>query len=301
MDQLIAGIPASVESWTFQAVRTLVLDHAFETSLFDFKEVLTPQDIKARESLRATACAMANSEGGYIIFGVLDQARAEGLARIVGLRNEGKDMRKEVSDQFQHIYPYLAFDATPRLIPVEHDPKKGVYVVQIPKSLRRPHMVERTGVFFRRGEGSNTPMGWSEVREQMISTEERMRRVRLFRLHLATFRQIGRSLNRDHTKMGVFDSSDRFDTAAFSTLLADVCPMLPEDGSLLQRLLDISIEANRINVTFDRAITLNRKDGITGMGIQNRATNIERYCDECEVALAAALGPLLDAHYVMQP
>lgn len=73
---------------------------------FDFKDALVGTgDQKAKEklneSIAKTACALANTGGGYLIFGVKDRKHSSRLTprqRCLGISNRG-DLRKELGDR----------------------------------------------------------------------------------------------------------------------------------------------------------------------------------------------------------
>lgn len=67
-------IPENLDAWTFETIVGVVVHHEFEPGRFEFKEVLHPtvgsSEPKAKhlESIRRTACSMANYDfGGYIL------------------------------------------------------------------------------------------------------------------------------------------------------------------------------------------------------------------------------------------
>jgi hypothetical protein len=242
--------------WTYETVERVVRTYQLEPGPFDFKTVLTPArgEPKARAdalaSLRRTVCGMANTEGGIILFGVRD--RQEGGARpeerIVGIPTGG-DLAKECADKLQAVEPNVRFIPAPAAIPLPSDASRGVFLIHIPRSARRPHMVE--GTFYRRSSGGTAePMTVDAVRDQMLFTEERLRRMTLFRLELRLFQ---RQLHL--IKMHSLDPDSiviRFDMSAFKTLLADICPLLPGDEAFLEQLLRIPEYATIINRVVER-------------------------------------------------
>jgi Putative DNA-binding domain len=72
-------LPEDLTAWTFEAGLEVVRGHEFEPGRFDFKEVLTPKKGSNESrgahaaSVRRTACSMANTLGGYILFGIRDR------------------------------------------------------------------------------------------------------------------------------------------------------------------------------------------------------------------------------------
>ncbi len=66
-----------LDTWTYETVVEIVRKYDFEPGLFDFKGVLngTGADQESlNRSIRKTACSMANSGGGFILFGVKDRS-----------------------------------------------------------------------------------------------------------------------------------------------------------------------------------------------------------------------------------
>ncbi|MGI8485342.1 MAG: AlbA family DNA-binding domain-containing protein [Thermomicrobiales bacterium] len=271
----------------------VVEHHRFEPGQFDFKEVLNATgkgSQEARDSLRRTICSMANTDGGYVLFGVRDLRALDATvnARIVGIPLGG-DLRKEFGDKVGAIRPDVYFDA--RAIPQPEDPGRAIFVVAVPRSPRRPHMVEPQGIFYRRGEGGMAvAMMRHEVHEQMMFTEERLRRAALFRIQMALFKQMAEHMLRYGNN--VVASPDRFDTAAFGGLLADVISLIPANYHFVERLLDIRIAASRVNVLLDAHLQGHSKSGGTPQDVQGNLLNIVNRCRECEEELRVTLGPL---------
>src|SRR5262249_52883285 len=156
----LMDISKDLHSWTLDVVREIVATHEFEPGQFDFKSALVSSgsDRGDRDalvtSIQRTACSMANSDGGFIMFGIKDRAEAVTRLedRIMGIPL-GEDLRRQFGDKVQGIRRDLYFDAIPRALALPTDTSRGVFVVYIPASPLRPHMVVKEGVFYRRGEG----------------------------------------------------------------------------------------------------------------------------------------------------
>lgn len=166
-------LPTDLDAWTFDTVRELVRTREFEPAEFDYKEVLnaTGGNREAvNESIRRTVCAMANAGGGYILFGVQDRQieTADHAERIVGIP-VGQDLAREFGQKInKRLQPDVHFDTVPRALLLPDDAQRGVFVVRIPESHRRPHMVYPPGIFYRRGAGGDAvEMDFYQVRDQM--------------------------------------------------------------------------------------------------------------------------------------
>ena len=170
-------LPSRLEDWAYETVEYLVKKYDFEPGTFDYKDVLNPTGSDRNSyisSIRRTACSLANTGGGLILFGVKDR-RVPVVTledRIPGIPIVG-DLLKEFGDKIVAVQPEIYFEAVPQVLPLRIEPSKGIFVVKIPQSQRRPHMALPEGVYYRRGEnGTAVPMTHYEVREQMMNTED---------------------------------------------------------------------------------------------------------------------------------
>ena len=108
--------------------------------------------------------------GGFLLFGVRDQNQrvAKPEDRIVGI-TLGGDLLRDFGHKTADLQPPVSFEATPRPILLPDDEKKGIFVVRIPESQRRPHMLRSTGAFYRRGDGGTAEtMDFYQIRDLML-------------------------------------------------------------------------------------------------------------------------------------
>ncbi len=243
-------LPSRLEDWTYETVEYLVKKYDFEPGTFDYKDVLNPTGSDRNSyisSIRRTACSLANTGGGLILFGVKDR-RVPFVTledRIPGIPIVG-DLLKEFGDKIVAVQPEIYFEAVPQVLPLRTDLSRGVFVVYIPQSQRRPHMDLSNGVYYRRGEGgSAVAMSHYEVREQMMNTEDRKQKVNLLRLELAQYMEIALDVRSEMNS-----TNYRFDVSAFKVLLAEVCGLI--SSSLLRTLLNVPKKANVINKRLER-------------------------------------------------
>jgi hypothetical protein len=284
-------LPKKVDEWTLDTVVAIVRKYEFEPGTFDYKEVLNATNPRYRKehnaSISRTACAMANADGGFILFGVRDRNLTVSSPedRIVGIPLED-DLRKVFSDKLSTVQRPIYFEASQKPLVLSADSTRGIFVVYIPQSLLRPHMDESTGNFYRRGEGGKADiMKFYEVREQMMYTEERLRKVTLFRLKLARYLKMAHEM--EITTSPVTEIYYRFDTGAFDILLADICGLLPPSTDLLEQLLEIPIMANVVNEFLART-TLSYFPN----NISSNFTDIMNKGNDCENELNQLFGSL---------
>ena len=147
-------------------------------------------------------------------------------------------------------------------------------------------------IYYRRGEhGVAVPMNHWEVREQMINTEDRMKKVTLLRLELAQYKEIANLIQYGDPQKPTASLADRpyrFDTSAFKVLLADVCSLLPP--KLLSDLLKIDLMANTTNNRLERVTQGHRTGDL--QYISQELPDLHNLCNKCEEALQNLFGPL---------
>jgi hypothetical protein len=144
------------------------------------------------------------------------------------------------------------------------------------------------GIYYRRGEhGAAEPMTHNEVRDQMMYTEDRIKKVTLLRLELMQYIEIANIAQAQMTW-----TLDRFDVSAFKVLLAEVCSLIPQN--LLRKALDIPRQATKINKRLDDIYRQNLANvgGDIVSEIHREFRVFIDLCAECEKALENEFGSL---------
>jgi len=244
---------------------------------------------------------MANADGGFILFGVRDRDQAVNSSddRIVGIPLKG-DLRKIFSEKISPLQRPIYFNASPKAIVLPTDSQRGIFIVLVPQSQLRPHIDLSSGCFYRRGEGGKADkMNFYEIHEQMMYTEERLRKVTLFRLEIAQYRELISSLLQ--LEDNITNALLRFDTGAFKVMLADICGFIPPSTTLLSELLGIPVYANLINEFLERATYQGLRLHVPGQPnpnvaykeaiVENLAT-LDQKCQKCEQELEKLFGHL---------
>lgn len=159
-------IPKSVNEWTLYNVEELVDASYFETDSFEFKSLITnPEDHKYKTKLCKTACAFANSNGGFIIFGVADRASKKlGRSRITGVAKTD-DLSRLFGDQISSCEPTIFYEPQNPPIPLLTEKDRVNFIVNIPKSNQTPHGFKDKELFsfYRRTNKGNEPMSFAEL------------------------------------------------------------------------------------------------------------------------------------------
>lgn len=287
-------IPEDMEIWTFELVEQIVREREYEPGSFDYKAILNPprtgdgSDLNVR--LRKTVCSMANSDGGFILFGIKDRDQPVSAPeeRIIGI--PGGDHRKQFGEKLGQIKPDLHFETIPRPIPLPADSTRHIFVAYIPQSLRRPHMVMPEGAFYRRGDGGHAVvMDYYEVREQMTYTEGRLSKVRLFRLQLKEYSQIVMELLALHASLSV--TVARLDLSPYKALLADICGF----GGITEIMLADFLLLHRRGDALNRTLNSIYGQSLLWPKIQEinmQMREVQNLCQKCEDHLTTLFGSL---------
>ena len=136
-----------------------------------------------------------------------------------------------------------------------------------------------------------------EVRDQMLGTEERWRKLRWLRLELVSYQDAAADIRRGHAR--VWETYTRFDAQTFKLLLGDVVTLLPAQDGLLRRLLAVPAEAGAINQLLDEAHAYDMTGAMARGGReQSYMTTIHRklesfgeQCHAVERELERVVGP----------
>ncbi len=286
---------ADINRWDYSTIYTLVTQRDYEPDTYDFKEVLSgtgneKDKKKLNDSICKAICAMANTDGGYLLFGVKDPKQWPNLTeqeRMGGIPKSSEYV-KEFGDKISSIHRMVHCNYPNRLIDLPHNNERGIFIVHIPLSPLRPHMFN--GAFYKRTDtGSTEPMNWHEVRDQMLYTEGRLQQVRLLRLKIAQIKKLIEMKYASGVEWErVLARSSPFDTSSFEIVLADVCDLLPTD--LLENLVKLSRTANDFNVVMNPKSPFTHNDRNTAEAA--KANLLGQLCAKCEEQLAELFGSL---------
>lgn len=159
-----------------------------ENRRLDYKRSLPENNEKSVRSFLDDVCALANSAGGYLIYGI-DEERDEDGNKTgvpsevcgVGDVNEDEAIRDWQQRMTQAIEPRLIGHRVGFINGFE-DGKK-VMVVFVQKSLFAPHRTNYKGVkeFYLRHDRFNMPMEMTEIRHAFVEAKEVPQRIDEFR------------------------------------------------------------------------------------------------------------------------
>ncbi|MHB8620858.1 MAG: hypothetical protein ACYDAG_15010 [Chloroflexota bacterium] len=155
-------------------------------------------------------------------------------------------------------------------------------------------MLRPEGVFYRRSDaGSAVEMDIYEVRDQLLYTQERLRKLTLLRLKIAQFLQ-QQEMMREEMAGGQnqFDTVIRFDTGSFELLLADVYGLFHEER--LPELLRIPLLASMLNgyLNWGREDLRGGVGGFPGPDFKQRESEFHNLCNSSQQYLKEMFGNL---------
>jgi hypothetical protein len=177
-------IPDKLDAWTLEAIHEIAAAGVVENDRFDLKG-----DLQPAEHQRKVVAAFANSEGGFLVYGVTNDRRVEGVPNAELVRDFGSKLRDGLAPSVD-----FRFADRPHVLP------SGlfVYVAHIPRSARRPHAVyvNNAWTFLKRtAAGNNDPMSYEEIRGAILDAGRRETDLAWLRSEVTRVRDLAERLN----------------------------------------------------------------------------------------------------------
>lgn len=165
-------IPNSADEFDLELIEKLVSMGVFESDQFDFKLMLPDsRNDEAKRRLRETIAAFANSDGGYLIYGIEDTKDKTTVDRIVGI-DKSYDIPAKFGDYASFSEPSVDWHF--KNPPIEAHNGRLIHVIQIFSTWRKPHSVEFNKgnlIFPKRTNKGNERMSYHEVKSAFHETE----------------------------------------------------------------------------------------------------------------------------------
>jgi len=241
-------IPDTLDGWTLEKIHEIAAAGVTENDLFDFKADLQPP-----EHQRKTVAAFANSDGGFLVFGVTNDRRVEGVANTELARDFGSKLGEDLSPSVE-----FRFGVRPHVLPSG----RFLYVAHVPKSPRAPHAVYVNGAWTflkRTAAGSNEPMTYEEIRLAFQDTENRRTKLALLSSELSAIGFIAERVLREvpDTKepgnqidrvVSDWAWTTRYPTVVLDTILGDAFALVARKEDLWVTLTALRDNLRRSNV-----------------------------------------------------
>lgn len=127
-----------LSEWSKEWIKQILDQDLSEGYLYDFKTDISTKD----QSLTKVVTSFANTQGGFIIFGIKDGESATGWKRLHGVTDK-KEFAKKLSDTLSNskVVPTIFFE-DPKFLSVPYENRTyDVAVVKINSSEFKPHAV----------------------------------------------------------------------------------------------------------------------------------------------------------------
>ncbi len=173
-------IPSDVDKWSLGTITDLLNEGYDESLTLEYKSEFNDKT----EKIPKTACAFANTEGGFLIFVVDNNSEKNSLIveRIVGIE-DADDIHKKIVDRIKQIESQIPMgNIIFRKSNIKLDNKKVIVVLKIEKSKLSPHQYDY--VFYKRLPGNNERMNAEEVKAQILYSQKRLHHVVLLLMEL---------------------------------------------------------------------------------------------------------------------
>lgn len=239
-------IPSTISDWTLDLVVELLEQGFYETEWFDFKQAL-PSDESGKLRLTKACAAFANSNGGFLIFGITDDRFQPSLERMIGISNK-RDFPEHFGVFPQKISPSVKWDF--KNPPLQLASGNVVYVVYIPSSWQRPHAVVNANgqmLFPKRTNKGNELMDPYEVRQMFLGYYEKRLKLQLLRAELEKIIADAKALVIPNDKIETQISLSNFEMNIVETVLTDTYTILSEVPELISVLLTLRSTCRNVN------------------------------------------------------
>jgi len=288
-------LPQVLSDWSIDVVIELLATGSFETELFDFKEMLPhSRDESAKTRLRKTCCAFANSNGGFIVFGILDDKSKTPTERLKGLE-PNLDFPEHFGNYPRSCSPsvYWMFRNSP--LPLANG--KVLHVVHIPRSWKAPHAVgdpDGGWHFVKRTNKGNEGMNIEEIRSGFLGYYEKRLKLQLLRSELATLKENAQAACiSDEDAIEQSYSLVTFDTHVIESVISDTYTIIANETELLRALSGIRehtrIANNKIRMFFSVAMmSFTNKKGM----VRKHNEFLHPICDRIESLCEKAMEEL---------
>lgn len=248
-------IPETLEAWTLEAIEGLLAQGVFESDRFDFKEMLPhAKNADDKLRLRKSCAALANSGGGFLVFGVKDGKGLAVAERLVGIE-AAFDFPVQFGTFPAACEPSVRWDF--RNPPLALPSGRLLHVVHVPQGPSRPHGIleDERWHFTKRTNRGNEAMSYGEVQFAFRARREKLAKLHFLRAEIEHVREIAFNAKTQaaHAQLsGWWHPIPSFDLDAAMAQFPEVIDLLEANDQLvkcLQRLRDSVQAADTVRTT----------------------------------------------------
>ncbi|MHB1930930.1 MAG: ATP-binding protein [Acidimicrobiales bacterium] len=289
-------LPTTLGQWTVDEVVHIVTQGMYETESFDLKESLPrSSDQQGKERLQTTCAAFANSDGGFLIFGVKDDRSLAPIDRLAGVDSH-LDFPEHFGAHPARCTPSVGWDFLNPPIPLPSG--RVLHIIEVRASPSAPHATgspEESWRFPKRTNRGNESMPYSEVQLMFLGYYEKRIKLQLLRSELEQIKIDAASLDIVAAKDDQEYALATIDLSVLNGLLSDTYSLTYRDSTFLTELNAIRSRARIVNnktAQFRASIVLPMSNKQDMVRAHNRY--IRPHCHQIVSHVDTAL-PLLDS------
>ncbi len=257
-------VPKTLEEWSITEITTLLSNGYRELESFDWKEMLPhPKDEDGKRRLVKACCSFANSDGGFLVFGVNDKSNKSAIDRLIGISKD--------QDFFEHFgnFPSKCEPSVywiPKNPPIDLDNGNVIHIVQIPKSWNGPHCCKDSAnglIFPKRTNKGDEDMSYSEIRSHFLGYYEKRLKIQLILAEIENIIAVAKSLLIAEDKISTHYGLQEFSLTILEATLVDTYTILYSNRELVSLLFKIRDACRVLNarvITFRSAMGLGLRD-----------------------------------------
>lgn len=241
-------VPRSLNEWSIDAIVRLLEAGTHESEEFDFKEALPhASDEGSKLRLRRGCCAFANSGGGFLVFGIVDDRSRAPRDRLVGI-DSSVDFPNQFGGYPSGCAPSVHWEFTNP--PIRLNAAKVIHVVYLPQSWRAPHgVVDSNGAwrFTKRTNKGTEDMSIEEIRSGFLNFYEKRLRLQLLDAELVALNDsVSSAFVEPHLAESNY-SLVTHDMQTIQSVLSDTYILTAEQPALLAKLHQLRLAVNVAN------------------------------------------------------
>lgn len=243
-----------------------------ESDRHDFKFDLS--NLKDPEKI---CCAFANSQGGFVIVGIKEKGGTFSI--------EGLDPDNELYGNFLKklkIEPSLDIPP-PKVIDVPNSEKK-LYVIEVPKSPKRPHIPSGPDKrYFYKRHGSNcVQMTLEEIRYQIHNYEEKKDKLTLILIELENIKNM--IIHQSDLSDGEYNG-ETFNFDIIDKVVVETYSFLKEDLETITKLSEIKRYLSHLNSEKSKLLSML----VMSYKIEAKIQSINRYREQVKNSMPQML------------
>jgi len=172
-----------LEKVTIDEIKSLVENSVCENKCLEYKQELHIDSDSDKKEFLADISSFANSNGGDMIFGIVEDEKEKIPTNIIGIEYENEDtLIRKLEDFIRQSIQPIILNIEYKVIDLEKN--KCILIIRIPQSIIAPHRVEYKGhcKFYTRNNKGKYQMDVSELRMAFNSSIDLEKRIEEYKL-----------------------------------------------------------------------------------------------------------------------